>query len=174
MAKRILDSMPRAKGAGRMPPTPRSAPRKKSDDTRPVISRAIKQRIRLMILDWDKPRITWEAVLAETERQHHGRWTRQALSNHKVLLKAFQDTKKRLKQEASTGPRSSKPANSSIDMMQGRIRYLQERVAELEKTVEKYKAQFIRWQVNAYNEKGLTIEMLDAPLQPNNRGRSDR
>ena len=38
-----------------------------------------------MILDWDKPRITWEAVLAETERQHHGRWTRQALSNHKVL-----------------------------------------------------------------------------------------
>lgn len=177
MAKRILRTLPPAKGAGRTPPGPRAKPRQKPAGSRWVITGTIRKEIRQRILGWSEPRITWEAILEKVHKRYETDCTRQALYNHKVLKLAFQATKKRLKEQAETvAPQTgkSKDRDYNVEALQDRIQYLEGQVAGLENTVEKYKAQFIRWQANAYMHSGMTFEQLDASIQGIDRGRSDK
>jgi hypothetical protein len=62
MAKRILRTLPPAKGAGRTPPGPRAKPRQKPAESRWIITGTVRKEIRQLILGWDELKITWEAI----------------------------------------------------------------------------------------------------------------
>ena len=175
MAKRILDSLPRAKGAGKMPPGPRKKPRARSQGLRVLIKLSTSENIRKLILAWEQPTITWEAVRAKVNLKFRSEWTRQALSNHPKILKAFQATKKRLRDERDISPkrRKSLTRDTTVPILQERVRFLEDRVIELERTVEQYQAQFARWQRNAYLA-GIPLSKLDGSVQKVDRGRSDK
>jgi hypothetical protein len=183
MAKRILDSLPRAKGAGRMPPTPR-AKAARSQTPRFRITRSIRKWIRDTILAWPEKTITWESVGATVrEKYSEAVWKRQTLAKNDELQKAFQDTKRRLlreREEAVAKARTaggktakrSRPKSGSDDFYQERITSVETRVRELEMENTRLKEQFVRWQRNAFIA-GMTMQQLDRPLLPIDRGQAD-
>jgi hypothetical protein len=117
-----------------------------------LIKLSTPENIRKLILAWEQPTITWEAVRAKVNLKFRSEWTRQALSNHPKILKAFQATKKRLRDERDISPkrRKSLTRDTTVPILQERVRFLEDRVIELERTVEQYQAPFARWQRNAY------------------------
>jgi hypothetical protein len=175
MAKRVLKSQPRANGAGRMPPGPRKKPRPKPASVRYTIRPRIIEKIRGLIHAWDEPTITWDAVRAKVNTDMSAQWTRQALSKHPRILKAFQATKKRLLEERASGTKTRKlrTRDTSIPLLQGRIRHLEDLVQQYEATVIEYEGQFARWQHNAYLA-GIPLSKLDGTVHKVDRGRSDK
>jgi len=175
MAKRVLKTLPRAKGAGRMPPGPRKKPRPKPASVRYTIRPSIVETIRKEVLAWPETSISWEAVRAKVNTDMSAQWTRQALSKHPRILKAFQATKKRLRDEQASGPKNRKlrTRDTSIPLLQERIRHLEDLVQQYEATVIEYEGQFARWQHNAYLA-GIPLSKLDGTVQKVDRGRSDK
>jgi hypothetical protein len=175
MAKRILDSLPRAKGAGRMPPGPRAKSRPRAQQIRVVITRGTVDKIRSMILAWPHGKITWEAIRAAVNSKFGTEWTRQALQAHYKIKKAYQDTKKRLRDDPDSKPKSRKATTKDtvVPVLQERIRFLEDRVIELEGVIIEYQGQFVRWQRNAYLA-GIPLSKLDGTVQTVDRGRSDK
>lgn len=158
-----------------MPPGPRKKPRPPPQGIRLLIKLRTAEDIRKLILAWDEPTITWEAVRAKVNLKFKSEWTRQALSNHPKILKAFQATKKRLRDDRDASPKRRKnlTRDTTVPILQERVRFLEDRVIELEGTVEQYKAQFARWQRNAYLA-GIPLSKLDGSVQKVDRGRSDK
>lgn len=175
MAKRILDSLPRAKGAGKLPPAPRRKPRHIPIGMRSIIGPKFVDEIRKLILAWTRPTITWEAVRSAVNTRYKTQWTRQALSKHETILKAFQATKRRLRDDRDASPkrRNTLTRDSTVPVLQDRIRFLEDRVIELEKKILDYKTMFLRIQQNAYL-MGVPITKLLKSTAPGDRGRSDK
>jgi hypothetical protein len=175
MAKRVLDSLPRAKGAGKLPPGPRKKPRPVPIGMRYIISGKVVEEIRKLILAWPHPTMTWESVRSAVNTKFKAEWTRQALSNHAPILKAFQVTKNRLRGERDASPKRRKTLtrDSTVPVLQGRIRFLEDRVLELEGEIHEYRTQFLRIQQNAYL-LGVSMPKLMKSTEPGDRGRSDK
>jgi hypothetical protein len=174
MAKRVIESS-RRKNPGRLPPGLRKKPRGPIPGMRYVLSKTVVDEIRGVILAWPHPTITWEALRANVNSVFRSNWTRQALSNHAKLLSAYQTTKKRLREEkkSSTKKRSSLVRNTSVPVLQDRIRYLEDRVIELEGVIVAYEAQYARWRQNAHLA-GISMSVLDRQQPGGDRGRSDK
>jgi hypothetical protein len=174
MAKRVIEKS-RRKKPGRLPPGLRKKPREHFPGTRFVLSRTVVEDIRRIILAWPHPTITWEALRAEVNTVFKSNWTRQALSNHAKLLGAFQATKKRLREEKSSSPkkRSSLIRNTSVPVLQDRIRYLEDKIVKMEGVIATYKAQFATWQENAHLA-GTPLSKLNEQRPGGDRGRSDK
>lgn len=175
MAKRVLDSLPRSKGAGKLPPGPRKKPRQTPVAIRVIISLVAEEWICEMIRGWRGKTMTWEAIRAKANSKFESEWTRQALFGHKKIKKAYRDTKKRLREDRDTeGPRrKTVTRNSTIPVFQDRIRFLEDKVIELERTILEYQAQFARWQQNAYLA-GIPLSKLDDRKEPGDRGKSEK
>ena len=62
-----------------------------------VLSRTIVEDIRRIILAWPHPTMTWADICAVVNTAFKADWTRQALSNHDRIQKAYDATKKRLR-----------------------------------------------------------------------------
>ena len=162
---------PRAKSAG--PQTPRFR-----------ISRSIRKWIRDTILAWPENTITWEAVRDVVRKKYPDAvWKRQTLAKNDELQKAFQDTKRRLlrqreeaaTKESTTSGKTAKPPrpkSGTDNFYQVRIAFLETRVRELETENTGLKEQFVRWQRNAFIA-GMTMQQLDRPLLPIDRGQAD-
>lgn len=174
MAKRVLDSLPRAKGAGRLPPTPR-ATMTKASTSRFVITSSIRDWIRKTILAWPHPTITWDGVRDAVRKKYpKGEWKRQTLAKYPALQSAFQDTKRRLereRQENKTGKRAKLKAGAD-EVLQERIAFLERRAREVEEENRQLKERFARWQHNAF-AFGMTLQQLDRPLLPIDRGQAN-
>jgi hypothetical protein len=140
-----------------------------------VLSRTIVEDIRRIILAWPHPTMTWADICAVVNTAFKADWTRQALSNHDRIQKAYDATKKRLREERESSPKKRKSPirNTSVPVLQQRIRYLEDRVIELEGVIVTYKAQFARWQQNAHLA-GVPMSKLDAQHPGGDRGRSDK
>jgi hypothetical protein len=163
---------PRAKQAGTQTP-------------RFQITRSIRKWIRDTILTWpENTIITWEAVREVVRKKYPDAvWKRQTLAKNDDLQKAFQDTKRRLlrqREEAATkestgGGKTAKPPrpkSGTDEFYQGRIAFLETRVRDLETENACLKEQFVRWQRNAFIA-GMTMQQLDRPLLPIDRGQAD-
>jgi predicted RNase H-like nuclease (RuvC/YqgF family) len=133
------------------------------------------EEIRKLILAWPHPTMTWEAVRSAVNTKFKAEWTRQALSNHGRILKAFQATKERLRKERDASPnrRKTLTRDSTVPVLQDRIRFLEDRTQELEREILEYKTQFLRIQQNAYL-LGVSMPKLLKSTEPGDRGRSDR
>jgi hypothetical protein len=188
MAKRVIEKS-RRKNPGRLPPGLRKKPRGPIPGMRYVLSKTVVDEIRSVILAWPHPTITWEALRANVNSVFTSNWTRQALSNHAKLLSAYQKTKKRLREEqeereqkekeqkeqdsSSNKKRSSLTRNTSVPVLQDRIRFLEDRVIELEGVISAYEAQYARWRQNAHLA-GVSMSVLDRQQPGGDRGRSDK
>jgi hypothetical protein len=183
MAKRILDSLPRAKGAGKMPPTPRVKVAR-SQTPRFLITNNIKKWIRDTILAWPEKTITWESVCATVRKKHpKAVWKRQTLAKNDDLQRAFQDTKRRLLREreaaAAAGGTGGRKTARQPRSASGTDEFYQERIASLEKRVRELaaengglKEQFVRWQRNAF-AAGMTLQQLNRAPLPIDRGQAN-
>jgi hypothetical protein len=176
MAKRILDSLPPSKGAGRMPPSPRAKPAK-DDRIRQIINRPVREWIRATILAWRGPTIEWEDVRNVVRKKYpNGDWKRQSLARHPQIQKAFNETKRRLVRERdeakSRAGKPTRPKAGSDEFFQNRIEFLEGRVRELETENDRLNQQFVRWQRNAF-AAGMTLQQLDRPALRIDRGQAD-
>jgi len=178
MAKRVHEQNP-AKGAGRMPPAARPKPvRIPGAPDRFVITASMRDWIRKkVILPWDKPTISWDAILDVVRKKYpKGKLQRQSLAKYEPLQKAFQATKRRLteaREEAEMAKlaklgKGSKPKSGSEEYLDRRNQELQQKVDRLERENAELKQQFARWQLNAF-AAGMTMQELDR-----RRGRVDR
>jgi hypothetical protein len=184
MAKRVLDTLPRSRGAGRMPPGPRPKPPKRSGP-RFTITPSVEKWIRDTILAWPGPDIGWEEVRDRVKKKYpNGVWARQSLARHEVVQKAFQAAKKRLAEEEAhrkaqehiriTGkaPKPAKPKSGTEEYMRDRIQFLEGENRQLNDENKTLKDRFIRWQRNAFMA-GITAEQLDRPVRPIDRGQAN-
>lgn len=175
MAKRYIERERPAPGAGKLPPEPRSKPRRRKKQVK--IWKEAENRIREIIEEWPDPEIDWDTVVAAVDKEFEAGWTRQTLShpvNHKKILKAFQDKKVELRNAREAGgAAASKSADSRVQYLERAVHDLTEENAALKVQIAERDARLARWRENAYLHR-LTLEMLDAPLQTNDRGRSDR
>lgn len=182
MAKRVLDSLPPAKGAGRMPPaTKPRQPRIPGEEDRFILTASRREWIRNVILTWSNPTIRWEEI-REVVRKKYPKLIlqRQSLAKHKLLQDAFTATKLRLARERKNAEEATltesgkpakpaKPQSGSEEYLNGRIQALEKKVNQLQEENTKLKQQFARWQFNAFSKGGMTMQELDKP-----RGRADR
>jgi hypothetical protein len=174
MAKRVIEKS-RRKNPGRLPPGLREKPRAPIPGERQTLSRTVVAGIRQIILAWPDPTITWEAIRAVVNTTYEAEWTRQAFYNHETIKKAYQITKNRLREDRELLPkkRKSKIRDSSVPVLQERIRYLEDRVIKLEGDIVTYKAQFATWQENA-QLAGVPLSKLNEKRPGGDRGRSDK
>ncbi|MEN4602338.1 hypothetical protein ABEG90_06910 [Pantoea agglomerans] len=113
-------------------------------------------------------KFTWENLCDSVTELLGKRPTRQSLSQHTAIVRAFELQKKNIKSGASEVKR---PANLNIASQQ--IRNLQLKNESLKEEVRVLKQQFIIWQFNAY-KYGIKEYQLNAPLMPVDREKTDK
>jgi hypothetical protein len=137
------------------------------------ISKTDENVIRTIIEEWTRPEIRWEDVVLEIQRRLKRNWTRQALASHSKIKLAFQHKKEDLKNAKLDRRPRHRRIDADYQRMETFARDITEAVEKLREKVEFLEARFARWRHNAYLHR-LTVEQLDAPLQENDRGRTDR
>jgi len=113
-------------------------------------------------------KFTWENLCDSVTELLGKRPTRQSLSQHKEIVRAFELQKKNIKSGASEVKR---PANLNIASQQ--IKNLQLKNESLKEEVRVLKQQFIIWQFNAY-KYGIKEHQLNAPLMSVDREKTDK
>jgi len=113
-------------------------------------------------------KFTWENLCDSVTEPLGKRPTRQSLSQHTAIVRAFELQKKNIKSGASEVRR---PANLNIASQQ--IKNLQLKNESLKEEVRVLKQQFIIWQFNAY-KYGIKEHQLNAPLMPVDREKTDK
>jgi hypothetical protein len=142
---------------------------------RQILSKTVVEEIRRIILAWPDPAIIWESIRAVVNTAFEADWTRQAFHAHDRIKNAYRTTKKRLGEEREALPKKRKSLirDSSVPVLQERIRYFEDRVMKLEGVIVTYKAQFATWQENAHLA-GVPLSKLNEKRPGGDRGRSDK
>ncbi|HEX6705320.1 MAG TPA: hypothetical protein VF169_11220 [Albitalea sp.] len=111
------------------------------------------------VLDgWDGP-LTWNLLIESAAIRLGECPTRQALSEHTRVLKAFQ----RRKQELKSGRTPLRTGRVEIEKLLERLSRTEAENRRLDSENEDLLDQFRRWAYNAHIS-GITLEMLNAPL----------
>ena len=122
----------------------------------------------LHILDGWRGTLTWNALIAAIKASIATKYTRQALAAHQRIARAFVVRKGELAKEK--GRPVSKDAR--VNALTDTVSRLKAENTRLQAEVNNYREMFIRWTKNA-NMKGLTSEMLNAPLTRVHRGQTE-
>ena len=117
------------------------------------------------ILDQWTGKLTWDLLIAAIKASIATKYTRQALSNHERIAKAFSLRKISVAKEQGR----SEPKDARVAALMKTIETLKAENARLENECVGYRAMFIRWTQNALTQKGLTSEMLNKELPPAGR-----
>jgi hypothetical protein len=115
------------------------------------------------ILDSWSGKLTWDRYLDELSRILGHRYTKVAMLNRPRIAEAWKLAKLRL----PTGQIHFE--DSALSRANRQIDSLKNENERLELENDRLKEQFLRWQYNAYQLKGLTIDHLDQPLLPVDR-----
>lgn len=132
------------------------------------ITKKEKQIIINTINGWANNSITWQDVCDECKSFLRNKPSRQSLSYHKEIYKAFKSKKDGIK----NGKNNFKQP-SSITIAVQRIFNLEAHLKQLEDENSALKKQFVYWQYNA-SKHGITKQQLNEPLPPVDRERTDR
>jgi len=122
--------------------------------------------------------LSWDTFMADIRARFGGKWTRQAVAKHKTLQKAFskrQDEIRAFRREKTknAGRRVARTRDEEVAYLKKQIELLNRENADLEQRIEIFYARMNRWRHNAFLHR-MTPHQLDAPMQENDRGRSDR
>ncbi len=121
----------------------------------------------LHILDGWKGKLTWDSLIKAIKASISTEYTRQALAGHARIANAFTLRKGQLASE------NGKPlsGNSKVNALTDTATRLKAENSRLKAEVNNYREMFLRWTANAHM-RGLTSEVLDAPLGSVDRGQS--
>lgn len=127
-----------------------------------LTDRTIERAVR--VLDTWSGKLTWDRYLDELCRVLGHRYTKVAMLNRPRIAEAWRLAKQRR-------PASQiRAEGSALTRSRERVEALKNENERLAHENESLKVQFLRWQYNAYQLKGLTIDQLDVPLPPVDRG----
>lgn len=115
---------------------------------------------------WEK-KLTYDRLIEKIESRLHRRFSRQALFSHTRIRDAFDARKSSLRNGSSRKQVKSVELQIALD----RIERLEAEVKRFTNENDALLAQFVRWAYNA-NSKGLTLDFLNQPLPPVDRGRT--
>lgn len=125
-------------------------------------------KIIVEILDGWTGKLTWELLISEISLRRHGRYTRQALSNHERIRHAFDLKKRKCTSESGLVRPVCSP---ELKVAMGKIERLKSENIRLESENQRLLEQFATWTYNAYS-RGLDQEFLNHPLPSINRGQT--
>lgn len=130
--------------------------------------RTIERAVR--VLDIWTGKLTWDRYLDELARILGHRYTKVAMLNRPRIAEAW----RLAKQRSPSG--EIRAGDAALARAQERLDALRNENERLRLENDQLKEQFLRWQYNAYQLKALTIDELDRPLPPVDRGvtRTDR
>lgn len=131
-----------------------------------VIDEQITEAI-LDILDGWKGKLTWDALIKAIKASIGTEYTRQALAGHKRIADAFVLRKSAVAKEAGRPLSKDSRVNALSDV----VAKLSAENARLKTELNAHREMFILWAANA-QKKGLTSEMLNAPLVKTYRGQT--
>lgn len=136
---------------------------------------AIKEVIEGWPLDSE---LGWPALMEFINVRYGGKWTRQAVAKHKKLQKAYTKRQKeiidfRRDKASSKGKRVARTRDQEVAYLKKQIELLNRENADLKKQIETAGRRMNLWRHNAFLHR-MTPHQLDAPMQENDRGRSDR
>lgn len=124
------------------------------------------------ILDGWTGKLTWDLLVDTVEGLLTVRYTRQALDKHEQVKLAFGVRKKALTEASDSGAWA--PADSpQLDATELTIVRLKGENGRLEAENQRLLEKFARWAYNAHT-RGLAEGVLDQPLPPVDRDRTDR
>jgi hypothetical protein len=127
-----------------------------------LTDRTIERAVR--VLDTWSGKLTWDRYLDELCRVLGHRYTKVAMLNRQRIADAWRLAKQR------RPALQIRAEDSALARSQERVDALKNENERLSCENESLKVQFLRWQYNAYQLKGLTIDQLDASLPPVDRG----
>lgn len=128
------------------------------------------ERIALLLDGWNQPKLTWDLLIAQLQKQFRTKYTRQALDRHARISDAFQSRKKKL--SGADHPKTPTEA---------RIAALEAEISRLKRENHNLLEQFSRWLYNGNRLDHKIMEeewrshrdalrrALDKPLPPVNR-----
>lgn len=136
---------------------------------------ALEELIETWPIDSD---LTWDALMEVINFRYGGNWTRQAVAKHKDLQKAFTKRQKEIQVHLRTkaqnaGRRVARTRDEEVAYLKKQIDLLNVENADLKQQLKKADARMNLWRHNAFLHR-MTPHQLDAPMQENDRGRSDR
>lgn len=114
-------------------------------------------------MDQWKGKLTWDLFAAKLAA-HLGeeKISRYTLMSYPQLVEAFNARKHALKVEA-TNVAAGNP-NFTLEFAKDQIAILEAKNARLEKQIEQFREQFVRWQHNLYMMPGVDMEKLNAQI----------
>ncbi|QIL82960.1 hypothetical protein G7047_25735 [Diaphorobacter sp. HDW4A] len=120
-------------------------------------------------LDTWRGKLTWELLLDKLEEQWGSRYSRFTLSSYEQVALAFSNRKNSL---SGTLPKSrGVPADARLRAALEQTERLKAKAGRLEVENARLLEQFVTWAHNA-ERKGVTMDMLNAPLPKPDRDRS--
>jgi dynactin complex subunit len=123
-----------------------------TEDTLPVA---------LHLLDQWSGKLTWDEYAKKLGEALGITVTQGAIKKHSQIQAAYTAKKKALREKAESAPSSG---DVTIDSLMAENEALESKVRRLEKEINLYKEQFVRWQHNLYMMPGVDMDGLNANL----------
>lgn len=123
----------------------------------------------LQLLDGWKNRLSWDLLLKALEQQTGVLYSRFTLYAYSDVARAFKARKEALSNVSPTQP--STPRDERVRAALEQAERAVAKAARLKAENDQLIEQFVTWAINA-ERKGVTMDMLNAPLPKPNRDRS--
>lgn len=113
-------------------------------------------------------KLTWDNLIDSIQIRLYRKYSRQALPRHTRIKQAYAKRKDELRYGSATPEVKSVELQRALD----RIEKLKNENSRLKAENTALLEQFARWSYNAHN-KGLSIDYLNQPLEPVDRGKTE-
>ncbi|WP_165720911.1 hypothetical protein [Bordetella trematum] len=123
----------------------------------------------LELLDEWRGKLTWELLLDAVEKKTGHRYSRFTFAEYPEIANAFTFKKNTLR--GSLSRERSAPKDEQIRAALSQVDRYRQKAERLQAENQLLVEQFVTWAINA-ERKGVTIDMLNAPLPKPNRDRS--
>jgi len=131
----------------------------------PDLTQEVLQQV-LDTLDGWKGRLTWDLLLDAVESMTGHRYSRFTFADYPEVANAFSFKKERLR---GTLPRNrGEPKDERLRTALEQVDRLRDKADRLKEENDILSEQFVTWAINA-ERKGVTMDMLNAPLPKPNR-----
>ncbi len=123
----------------------------------------------LELLDEWRGKLTWELLLDAVEKKTGHRYSRFTFAEYPEIANAFTFKKNTLR--GSLSRERSAPKDEQIRAVLAQVDRYRQKAERLQAENQLLVEQFVTWAINA-ERKGVTMDMLNAPLPKPNRDRS--
>lgn len=144
-----------------------------------LVTEATHDAIKDIIEGWPlDSELGWDALMEVIGLRYGGKWTRQAVAKHKKLQKAYTKRQKeivdfRREKARSKNKRVARTRDEQVAYLKKQLELVVQENEDLKKQLKIAERRMNLWRKNAFLHR-MTPQQLDAPMQENDRGRSDR